>query len=154
MNRESKKPDQGCILTINGGSSSIKFALYQTGKPLKRSLWGRLTASACPIRIWLSPTRPGNRRDSRRVAAALGGLETPSSQRGIGENAPAVRARIREGLGFLGIELNESRNATHANVISSDAGRVSVRVIGTDEELMIARSVCRILGPSAVNRKD
>ena len=148
------KPDQGCILTINGGSSSIKFALYQTGKPLKRSLWGRLTASACPIRIWLSPTRPGIGRTAAASPPRSVDWTRSSSQGGIGENAPAVRARICEGLGFLGIELNESRNATHANVISSDAGRVSVRVIGTDEELMIARSVCRILGPSAVNRKD
>lgn len=73
---------------------------------------------------------------------------------GIGESAPSVRARICEGLGFLGIELPESRNATQANVISTDSSRATVRVIQTDEELMIAHSVCRILGPSAVNKKD
>jgi acetate kinase len=39
-------------------------------------------------------------------------------------------------------------------VISADASRVTVRVIRTDEELMIARSVCRILEPGAVNKKD
>jgi acetate kinase len=44
-------------------------------------------------------------------AAALGGLDTLVFAGGIGENAPLVRARICEGLGFLGIELNESRNA-------------------------------------------
>jgi acetate kinase len=79
-------------------------------------------------------------------AAALGGLDTLVFAGGIGENAPLVRARICEGLSFLGIELNESRNAETAAVISSDAGRVAVRVIRTDEELMIARSVCRVLG--------
>ncbi len=79
-------------------------------------------------------------------AAALGGLDTLVFAGGIGENAPPVRARICEGLGFLGIELNESRNAAHANVISADASRVAVRIIRTDEELMIARSVCRVLG--------
>jgi acetate kinase len=79
-------------------------------------------------------------------AAALGGLDTLVFAGGIGENSPPVRARICEGLGFLGIELSESRNAVHANVISTDAGRVTVRVIRTDEELMIARSVCRVLG--------
>ena len=63
----------------------------------------------------------------------------------------AVRARICEGLGFLGIELNKSRNAETAAVISTDASRVTVRVIRTDEELMIARSVCRILETGAVN---
>ena len=79
-------------------------------------------------------------------AAALGGLDTLVFAGGIGENAPLVRARICEGLSFLGIELNESRNAETAAVISTDAGRVAVRVIRTDEELMIARSVCRVLG--------
>ena len=76
-------------------------------------------------------------------AAALGGLDTLVFAGGIGENAPPVRARICEGLGFLGIELDESRNAENAAVISTDASRVTVRVIRTDEEMMIARSVCR-----------
>jgi len=74
-------------------------------------------------------------------AAALGGLHTLVFAGGIGENAPAVRARICEGLSFLGLELNESRNAETAAVISPDASRVTVRVIRTDEERMIARSV-------------
>ncbi len=65
-----------------------------------------------------------------------------------------VRARICDGLGFLGIELSESRNAETAAVISTDASRVTVRVIRTDEDLMIARSVCRILEAGAVNEKD
>ncbi len=81
-------------------------------------------------------------------AAALGGLDTLVFAGGIGENASAVRARIVEGLGFLGIELDASRNAAHADVISTDASRVKVRVIRTDEEQMIARSVCRVLGLS------
>ena len=79
-------------------------------------------------------------------AAALGGLDTLVFAGGIGENAPTVRARICEGLGFLGIELDASRNDANADVISTDASRVSVRVIRTDEELMIARSVCRVVG--------
>ena len=74
-------------------------------------------------------------------AAALGGLDTLVFTGGIGENAPVIRARICEGLGFLGVELSPSRNAETAGVISTDASRVSVRVIHTDEELMIARSV-------------
>ena len=79
-------------------------------------------------------------------AAALGGLDTLVFAGGIGENAPLIRARICEGLGFLGIELNETRNAEGAGVISREASRATVRVIRTDEELMIARSVCRVLG--------
>jgi acetate kinase len=78
-------------------------------------------------------------------AAALGGLDTLVFAGGIGENAPVVRARICEGLSYLGVDLNESRNAETAEVISTDDSRVAVRVIRTDEEQMIARSVCRIL---------
>jgi acetate kinase len=87
-------------------------------------------------------------------AAALGGLDTLVFAGGIGENNPAIRARICEGLGFLGIELSEERNAENAPVISAPSGRVTVRIIRTDEELVIARSACRILGLGAVNKKD
>ena len=82
-------------------------------------------------------------------AAALGGLDTLVFAGGIGENAPLIRWRICEGLGFLGIEVNEERNTENAALISTDAGRVAVRVIPTDEELMIARSVKRVLGLGA-----
>lgn len=78
-------------------------------------------------------------------AAALGGLDTLVFAGGIGEHAAVVRARMVEGLDFLGIELDASRNAVHAGVISTDTSRVTVRVIRTDEEQMIARSVCRVL---------
>jgi acetate kinase len=79
-------------------------------------------------------------------AAALSGVDTLVFAGGIGENAPLVRARICEGLGFLGIELEPERNAANEGVISAAAGRVAVRVIPTDEERMIARTVCRVLG--------
>jgi acetate kinase len=79
-------------------------------------------------------------------AAALGGLDTLVFAGGIGENAPAVRARICDGLRFLGIELEEKRNAANEGGISTAASRVAVRVIRTDEERMIAKTVCRVLG--------
>ena len=79
-------------------------------------------------------------------AAALGGVDTLVFAGGIGENAPSVRARICEGLGFLGIELEEKRNAANECVISPAASRVAVRMIRTDEELMIAKTVCQVLG--------
>jgi acetate kinase len=78
--------------------------------------------------------------------AALGGLDTLVFSAGIGERSAPIRARICDGLGFLGIELQDARNARHAPVISTDASRVTVRVIATDEEQMIARSVCRLVG--------
>jgi acetate kinase len=79
-------------------------------------------------------------------AAALGGLDTLVFAGGIGENAPVVRARICDGLGFLGIEVEEKRNATNEGVISAETSGVPVRVIHTDEERMIAKMVCGALG--------
>ena len=78
-------------------------------------------------------------------AAALGGLDTLVFAAGIGENAPTIRARICDGLGFLGIELDEKRNAANEGLISAATSRVPVRVIRTDEEYMIAETVCHIL---------
>jgi len=82
-------------------------------------------------------------------AAALGGLDTLVFAGGIGENSPLVRARICEGLRFLGIELQESRNAKVTGVVSTDASPATVRVIRTDEEQVIAQSTCRVLGLGA-----
>jgi acetate kinase len=79
-------------------------------------------------------------------AAALGGLDTLVFAGGIGENAPTIRGRICEGLRFLGVELEEKQNAANDGVISTASSRVTVRVIRTDEERMIAKTVCSVLG--------
>jgi acetate kinase len=78
-------------------------------------------------------------------AAALGGLDTLVFAGGIGENSAVIRKRICEGLNFLGIELDQDHNTNNAQLISAETSRVKVAVIPTDEELMIARSVARIL---------
>ena len=78
-------------------------------------------------------------------AATLGGLDTLVFAGGIGENCPLVRSRICEGLGFLGITLNEKQNRKNAPIISKEKESVAVRVIHTDEEWMIAKTVSRIL---------
>jgi len=79
------------------------------------------------------------------LAAALGGLDTLVFSAGIGERSAPVRARICDGLEFLGIELDAGRNGADAAVISSDESRVIVRVIPTNEEVMIARLTSRVL---------
>ncbi len=78
-------------------------------------------------------------------AAALGGVDTLVFAGGIGENAVAVRARICEGLQYLGIHLDEARNAHSAALVSADSGSVAVRVIRTDEESVIAAATVRLL---------
>ena len=89
------------------------------------------------------------RKSIGAYAAALEGIDTLVFAGGIGENCAQIRARICGGLGFLGIELDESCNSTHADVISTPTSRAIVRVIPTDEEIMIAKYVCGVLGIAA-----
>jgi acetate kinase len=72
-------------------------------------------------------------------AAALGGLDTLVFTGGIGERSAEVRAEICQGLGFLGVVVDGARNARHADPISLSGGSCVVRVVETDEDLMIAR---------------
>src|SRR5271155_3814737 len=78
-------------------------------------------------------------------AAALGGLDALVFTGGIGERPPAIRERICSGLDFLGIRLEAAPNAANAPVISSSDSRVNVRVIQTNEDLMIVQHVIAVL---------
>jgi acetate kinase len=78
-------------------------------------------------------------------AATLGGLDTLVFAGGIGENCPVIRSRICEGLEFLGIGLEEKLNRKNAPIISKDKANVAVRVIHTDEEWMIAKTVNQMI---------
>jgi acetate kinase len=86
-------------------------------------------------------------------AAALGGLDALVFAGGIGENSPEVRARICAGLEFLGVELDRDRNRAGAPVISKESGRVIVRVIRTDEEIQIAKSVWNVAAGATTQAK-
>ena len=77
--------------------------------------------------------------------AVLGGLDILVFAGGIGENSPQIRSRICKGLQYFGIELNEKRKNGNAPVISTDNSRVTVRVINTDEEWMMAKIVYQML---------
>jgi acetate kinase len=81
-------------------------------------------------------------------AAALAGLDAVVFTGGIGERAPAIREKICSGLEFLGIHLDAAQNAANAAVISTTASRVNIRVIQTNEDLMIVQHVLSVLGPS------
>ncbi len=80
------------------------------------------------------------------LAAALGGLDLLVFSGGIGENSAPARARICAGLEFLGVRLDSARNEQGADVISADSSPTCVRVIRTDEELVIARAIGSLLG--------
>ena len=84
-------------------------------------------------------------------AAILNGLDTLIFAGGIGENSPVVRSSICKGLEFLGIEIEEKQNMANAPVISTANGQAVVRVIHTDEEYVIAGTVCSVLGINFLN---
>jgi acetate kinase len=80
------------------------------------------------------------------LAGALEGLDTLVFAGGIGENASEIRGRICQGLDFIGVRLDAAANRSHSPVISDASSSVVVRVIRTDEEWMIAKTVCSVLG--------
>jgi len=121
------------MLGVSGISSDMRDLLAQEATDVRA---GEAIALFCyQAKKWIGA-----------LAAALGGLHTLVFAGSIGEHAPAVRSRTCRGLGFLGIELDEGRNAANEGVVSAAASRVTVRVIHTDEAYMIAEATARELG--------
>jgi acetate kinase len=73
------------------------------------------------------------------LAAALNGLDAFIFTAGIGENSATIRARVAEKLAWLGVNFDDAANKTGGPLISTPESKVAVYVIGTNEELMIAR---------------
>ena len=88
------------------------------------------------------------------LAAVLGGIDGLIFTAGIGEKSPEIRQRICAASTWLGIELDERANATNASRISQTTSAVSVRVIPTNEELMIARHTGQLLGLTEARAVD
>jgi acetate kinase len=87
-------------------------------------------------------------REAGALASSLGGLDGLVFSAGIGEHAPAIRAAICARLAWLGIRFDAAANAADARVINTPDSRVQVRVIGTDEEVIIARQTTAVVLPS------
>ncbi|TFF38527.1 acetate/propionate family kinase [Mucilaginibacter psychrotolerans] len=79
------------------------------------------------------------------LAAAMGGLNRLVFTGGIGANSPQIRERICSGLGFMGIAIGEKANNSDIEMISAQPGRVTVQAMQTNEELVIARLVSRVV---------
>ena len=124
---------QSGLLGVSETSSDLRDLLAREGDDARAA--EAVTLFCYQIKKWIGA-----------FAAALGGLDTLVFAGGIGENAPVIRARICEGLGFLGIECDRARNAATEPVISAEGSGACVRVIRTDEELMIAKAVSSVLG--------
>lgn len=90
------------------------------------------------------------KRELGGLAAVLGGLDGLVFTGGIGENSRRVRERVCDDLGWLGIELDRSRNEQNARVVSTDRSRTRVLVLPTNEELVIARAAASFIESDAV----
>ncbi|MGA2863645.1 MAG: acetate/propionate family kinase [Verrucomicrobiota bacterium] len=132
---------QSGLLGVSESSSDMRDLLERETKDIRAA--EAVSLFCYQVKKWIGA-----------FAAALGGLDTLVFSGGIGENAPKVRARVCQGLGFFGIQIDENQNAANAGVISGDASRVAVRVIRTDEEWMIAKTVCRVLGLTVGKEND
>ncbi len=88
-------------------------------------------------------------RQAGALMTSLGGLDGLVFTAGIGENDPAMRRMICDRLAFAGVRLDPVANAANAPLISSEDSPVTVRVIPTDEELMIATHCLRAIGAEA-----
>jgi acetate kinase len=80
------------------------------------------------------------------LAAAIGGLDTLVFTAGIGENAPALRARVGEAARWLGVGIDSSRNENRQMCISPDGAAVDVLVIAADEERAVAEGTLACIG--------
>ena len=83
------------------------------------------------------------------LAAALNGVDAFVFTAGIGENSPAIRARVAEKLSWLGIDFDAAANKAGGPLISTPKSKVAAYVVGTDEELMIARHTISFLSQRA-----
>jgi acetate kinase len=120
------------LLGMSAGLSSDMRDLLMSDAPLARQ--------AVDVFIY----RAG--RELGSLAAALGGLDALVFTAGIGENQPEVRARICQGAGWLGVALDDAANHRQESRISTPESPVAAYVVPTDEELMIARHVARLVG--------
>ncbi|HZS25726.1 MAG TPA: acetate/propionate family kinase [Candidatus Angelobacter sp.] len=123
---------QSGLLGVSGQTSEMKTLLdHQSSDP----------AAALAVRMFSYQIR----KFVGAFAAALGGLDTLVFTGGIGERAAQVRAEVCRNLEHLGIELDDDANASSAAIISRSNSRCLVRVVETDEDLMIARHTRAVL---------
>jgi acetate kinase len=77
--------------------------------------------------------------------AAMNGVDEIVFTAGIGENSAEIRRRVCESLGYLNIGLDSERNNANEEIISDDGSEVKVKVIKTNEELVMAEEAIKVL---------
>jgi len=129
---ESLVNDQAGLLGVSGSSPDMRTLLARRENDPRAAL---------AIDMFCYHVR----KSIGALTATLGGLDTLVFTGGIGEKAAPVRSVVCRGLSHLGVLLDEGRNATHADPASSSESAVAVRIIPTNEDLVIARHTFRLL---------
>jgi acetate kinase len=124
--------DESGLLGVSGTTSDMRDLLAREGED-------RRAAEAVDLFCYVAKKHLG------ALVAALGGLDTLVFTGGIGEHAAPVRERICAELGFLDVVLDADRNANDEGVVSGGGSRVTVRVMPTDENLMVTRHTRRLI---------
>jgi len=134
--------EQAGLLGVSGISSDMKILLEQEEREPR---------AAQAVELFCYQLR----KHIGAMTAVLGGLDTLVFTGGIGEHAAAVRWDVCRELAYLGIRLDAQRNAAHAEIISAPGSTCTVRVLPTNEDLMIARQTRALLfstpAPALVN---
>ena len=128
--------EQSGLLGVSGISSDMRELLDHRDKPAAREAIDLFCYRA--------------KHHLAAMTAALGGVDRLVFTGGIGENAPEIRAKICDGLAYLGINLEANANRAGAGVFSVPGAAVSVQAVVSDEELMIARHVQRLLADQLI----
>ncbi len=140
LKQEKLTPDElGAAVNRDGGMLGISGVSSDMRELLQRAASEPPAALAVEIFCYQA------RKFIGALTAALGGLDLLVFTAGIGEKAAPVRETICARLDWLGVRLDAKRNAGNEEIISADDSRVRVRVMKTNEELMIARHTARVL---------
>jgi acetate kinase len=129
---------QSGLLGISGLTNDMRELLAEAGEHDDRRAWLAIEMFCYRIRKYIGS-----------YLAAMDGAQAILFAGGIGENAASVRTTVCEGLGWMGVKLDEQRNRATVNgaegKISTDDSRIEVWVVPTDEELLIARDTVRVV---------
>lgn len=120
------------LLGLSGTTSDVRDLIARRGRDPRAAL-------AIDVFTWSARKWVG------AMAATLGGLDTLVFTGGIGEHAVPIRAEIARGLEHLGVRIDEARNVRSEAVVSADGAACTVRVVKTDEELMVARHTAHLV---------
>jgi acetate kinase len=121
------------LVNKRSGLKGVSGSTSEMRELLDKAPHDSAAANAVDLYCYLASKQLGG------LVAVLGGLDTLVFTGGVGENAASVRSRICAGFEFAGVSLDERSNATHKPVISRAGAGVTVRVVTTDEDRMIAR---------------